>query len=719
MATSAGSERPSADVPKTFSESLMVASKVFSEAGSRRNDTATVAPRQRLSAENATEPKDLLQSRPVSLPTGRNLTTLPQQRLSTRPMPAAMPVLSSQQRPFEGNDEFAVTPRVDPNEVSNPSVGGVTPSKRSKVESTVADSGGVQSQGKQSIHAARTDSPLQDSSRWSTSTIQSSTSPTVHSAATLNLGSDALAPSALNDVQNGEPNGVQVSLPTSIEKVVSNGSPLTASDALSSETLKFGSDSALDQPWSVAPGTSGSISQSEIPGASLNKPSNGSLNSRLNSEQASPSAPASDLRASLNLPTRGDVVATSSPVTADAAAATAVATDPSGSGTTFIVPADSLDSLGTHIETNGDSLITGESPRPVLNSKQASGSAPAPGSRASLDLSTKGDVVSTSAPVTGDSAAGPAVATSESDMGNGLTVPFEAAELLVTQFHAIGDSPVASLDGLSGQISASASRSSLTTSKTDPDGNRESANKATGVKQGPSASEQASGQSSSQGATPSGDASQDSNSFQGQSAAVAQMNLTNHAVASSVHAQSAVIASPVQGSSTSVADAGRNARPMENSLPAVAVPPPAAPVINTAKLIQDMGQSEMRVGMRSNEFGNISISTSSTRELISAQISLEHGELARTLAAHLPEVQQRLGVNQAVDLRIDLNGQGISTSSGMSNGSAEGSQGGRRQARGEASSYSASGVAEQPHSRSEIAIATGVGRLDTRLDIRV
>ena len=132
-----------------------------------------------------------------------------------------------------------------------------------------------------------------------------------------------------------------------------------------------------------------------------------------------------------------------------------------------------------------------------------------------------------------------------------------------------------------------------------------------------------------------------------------------------------------------------------------------------------MGQSEMRVGIRSNEFGNISISTSSTRELISAQISLEHGELARTLAAHLPEVQQRLGVNQAVDLRIDLNGQGISTSSGMSNGSAEGSQGGRRQARGEASSYSASGVAEQPHSRSEIAIATGVGRLDTRLDIRV
>ena len=79
--------------------------------------------------------------------------------------------------------------------------------------------------------------------------------------------------------------------------------------------------------------------------------------------------------------------------------------------------------------------------------------------------------------------------------------------------------------------------------------------------------------------------------------------------------------------------------------------------------------------MRSNDFGNISISTSATRDLISAQISVDHGELARTLAAHLPDMQERLGGNQAMDVRIDMNGQAIGhrsgTSSGMSNGSAD------------------------------------------------
>ena len=110
-----------------------------------------------------------------------------------------------------------------------------------------------------------------------------------------------------------------------------------------------------------------------------------------------------------------------------------------------------------------------------------------------------------------------------------------------------------------------------------------------------------------------------------------------------------------------------------------------------------MGQSEMRVGMRSNDFGDISISTSATRDLISAQISLEHGELARTLALHLPEMQARLGGSQAMDVRIDMNGQatgqGTGTSPGMSSGSADGSRGDRQQKGGATSSQSGAGFA--------------------------
>jgi hypothetical protein len=128
--------------------------------------------------------------------------------------------------------------------------------------------------------------------------------------------------------------------------------------------------------------------------------------------------------------------------------------------------------------------------------------------------------------------------------------------------------------------------------------------------------------------------------------------------------------------------------------------------------------------MRSNDFGNISISTSATRDLISAQISLDHGELARTLVAHLPEMQARLGGNQAMDVRIDMNGQaagqGTGTAASMSNGSAAEGSGGDRQQRGNvASSQSRNGLTGQENSIASAGLLPGEVRLDTRLDIRV
>jgi hypothetical protein len=135
--------------------------------------------------------------------------------------------------------------------------------------------------------------------------------------------------------------------------------------------------------------------------------------------------------------------------------------------------------------------------------------------------------------------------------------------------------------------------------------------------------------------------------------------------------------------------------------------------------MQTVGQSEMRVGMRSSDFGNISISTSATRDAISAQISLDHGELARALAAHVPEMQARLGGNQAMDVRIDMNGQatgqGSTTSSGMSTASGEGS-------RGEQQPRSNAGPAQQNEKVSVTATAAmphAEAALNARLDVRV
>jgi hypothetical protein len=127
--------------------------------------------------------------------------------------------------------------------------------------------------------------------------------------------------------------------------------------------------------------------------------------------------------------------------------------------------------------------------------------------------------------------------------------------------------------------------------------------------------------------------------------------------------------------------------------------------------------------MRSNDFGNISISTSATRDLISAQISLDHGELARTLAAHLPEIQARLGGNQAMDVRIDMNGQamgqGAGSSPGMTNGSPDESRGDQQQKRSPTSSQPSDGFAGRGSLVAAAGLPSGEGRIDARLDIRV
>jgi hypothetical protein len=239
--------------------------------------------------------------------------------------------------------------------------------------------------------------------------------------------------------------------------------------------------------------------------------------------------------------------------------------------------------------------------------------------------------------------------------------------------------------------------------------------------------------SSSQDTTSSNDQSQSGNTSQALNATSVLTNFANHAAAAMSQSQSAATISTPQSSSTLTGAANVTAKTASNPAPASTAAPQVLPAINTAKLIQSMGQSEMRVGMRSTEFGSISISTSASRDLISAQISLDHGELAKTLAAHLPEMQARLGSNQVMDVRIEMNGtgtgtgqgagqgagQGTGTSGSLSNSSSDQSQSGRQQAGNAATSYSSNGAVAQQLSPAVAAISTGYAHLDTRLDIRV
>jgi flagellar hook-length control protein FliK len=87
--------------------------------------------------------------------------------------------------------------------------------------------------------------------------------------------------------------------------------------------------------------------------------------------------------------------------------------------------------------------------------------------------------------------------------------------------------------------------------------------------------------------------------------------------------------------------------------------------ITTAKLVQNIGQSEFRVGMQTQEFGSIDIRTSVARHMFSAQISVEHGDVAKSMTADLPALYHRLADQQVAVTSIVIQDQGFATSSGL------------------------------------------------------
>jgi hypothetical protein len=138
----------------------------------------------------------------------------------------------------------------------------------------------------------------------------------------------------------------------------------------------------------------------------------------------------------------------------------------------------------------------------------------------------------------------------------------------------------------------------------------------------------------------------------------------------------------------------------------------AASGINGAKLIQAMNESEMRVGMHSNEFGDISIRTSVSQQQMSAQISLDHSELSQAISAHVSAIQTKLGDEYGLHASIEIDNHGSSFSGGSENSS----QGDQRSFAGSLRSESSADQAEADAGPSlGTLVAAGNGH---RLDIR-
>ena len=72
----------------------------------------------------------------------------------------------------------------------------------------------------------------------------------------------------------------------------------------------------------------------------------------------------------------------------------------------------------------------------------------------------------------------------------------------------------------------------------------------------------------------------------------------------------------------------------------------ASAVLNSAKLIEKLNETEIKVGLRSPEFGSIEIRTAVDDRQLQAHIAVEHGGLKESLTAALPDLQRALSENK-------------------------------------------------------------------------
>ena len=96
--------------------------------------------------------------------------------------------------------------------------------------------------------------------------------------------------------------------------------------------------------------------------------------------------------------------------------------------------------------------------------------------------------------------------------------------------------------------------------------------------------------------------------------------------------------------------------------------------INTANVIQKMNGTEMRVGMHSAEFGEISIRTSVSQQQMTAQISVEDGDLGKAISAHIPAMEAKIGGESGLRALVEVSQSGMSFS-GERNSSPQREQG--------------------------------------------
>jgi hypothetical protein len=88
----------------------------------------------------------------------------------------------------------------------------------------------------------------------------------------------------------------------------------------------------------------------------------------------------------------------------------------------------------------------------------------------------------------------------------------------------------------------------------------------------------------------------------------------------------------------------------------------ATPGINTANVIQKMSETEMRIGVHSADFGDVSIRTLVSQQQMTAQISVDHSDLGKAISAHIPAMEAKIGGDSGLRALVEVNQSGMSFS---------------------------------------------------------
>jgi hypothetical protein len=134
--------------------------------------------------------------------------------------------------------------------------------------------------------------------------------------------------------------------------------------------------------------------------------------------------------------------------------------------------------------------------------------------------------------------------------------------------------------------------------------------------------------------------------------------------------------------------------------------------LSAARLMQSVTGSEMRIGLNSAEFGDISIRTTISNHQMVAQISLDHSELSQSISAHAFSMQDKLGKEYGLDASIEVN----AFASAHTGESGDSSHRERGSSRGNVGAVEMGSSAEDGNGLS-LEPASSVDS-DTRLDIR-